>query len=1341
MHLMMCLTGDDKHVLCVFDSRNSVFIYSSFLKDFEPAFLKVDREDRVHLAGPGQLNQLVNPIATNGDQFMAVMSPLTNEVHFSSYIPCDDCVIEDVFVAANNHLFFAAYDRGKPVLITDSLPEYNPIERSAYVGEVDVDLSELIFGMLIGGASNDNPEGLVVSEDLTKLYLASVTRSANLSTSSDAVTSAYQGNGDVYLAILELGPDKAEVFTLDANPDFIRTGFLGSGTVENIKEITDVTELLNAVSVGRDAVATDGISEILLKFPFAEEVKTANWDIDKKFGSIEVPWSSGTHEIDGKHYFFALYRPPDVFPEDEEKIRTEGIESVKANFSLDATTSDGDQEFEFQITLIRPPVVLVHGTFDNPENCWKTSIAPAANTMVQALELSGFKVFTVNYVTSNGKLDDLFFSQESVDASRFKSNKRVVYENDGGIEDAVNYFRDELNAAATQADVIGHSMGGVLPRVYAAHESYQTEYKRNNNFNEGDINRMISIASTHSGSELSDFLGFIEKDDLLSDIPFVEKFINEAVVFSTYLFGGIGDTGAVQDQRPMSPALKKIGKTEVPSHAIVCTVEDIKNLQSNAGEPAFFATYFNFLRALTLIFYFNNSTLSDFITNLAERHHLLPSELKNANERSSIFKALPSSEVSELRKPSKREEFVDMFNFPLNRFWFVWHLFMEEVIDDWFVTEEGVFVTQYETTEINYGDFDDNLQIAIQNENWALIEGERIEPFPEETNQADQVVDFFRYLIFKNAANDCVVRYESQTGGLEDPFITEFDNHIHSYAPRYPEIINRCVILLKSGNEFFSEDGFPEAGRDMPIEIPNPDDIDMESMIDEETYTGCAAACWSGMVPSHAFVFAEVADILNMVILGRPINPDATAVIQANNATKPMKLKGKSSNWGPQRAFIAQDQRFSKLWFQYQADKKDERDSEIIKYNGEVVASITDPDKFAILRHLEKTYTCDGNPEEYSVFFDSTAMDPVQSIYMRASNGELFQWLKSKDDLCDDKINCCPLSENAVFPGNLKAMNVLANPNLRDEENKARFYTADYDLLAMAQYAYSLDGLEDDPYTDAPPSDEKYIPRFTAAQFDPEKGYITPEQNTIVDFINREVRFEAEYEGGNVTHHGPENQYYIVDKPKKGSPYVDYPITAFEPDFSRFSNKGVIRSIPKGPPGFRDRYLKRYMAKMRRKGYNLYPNLVANGWQWDHHKSYSYDKGWDDRDAPGLDSGPEEIPFPGLCDCSDDGMDFIQEPIESKRTRNDLTDIQGLYPNPALSILKVSLINPKEQNISYSIFSTTGILTKSASLKMQRGLETLNVNISDLSPGLYIFQIKDESGKSSALKFIKQTSN
>ena len=1139
-----------------------------------------------------------------------------------------------------------------------------------------------------------------------------------------------------------LRPPSMAVF--DANPEFIETG-LFSGDVTNVLAIGDVTKLFDAVKKPRSAVCADGVTEILLRFRF-NEIVNARLDLPSEFGSVEYPWASQSHEIDGSHYVFALYRPPIQLPQQGENIQLGNVAGKKISFTLRATSDEGSKEFEFDLNLIRPPVVLVHGTFDDPDNCWRTPIPkPGFKSMVQRLEDEGFKVFTVDYRNTNGRYEfdrgPGFLTDDF--RSGFEKNKRVVFENPGGIGDALDYYRGPLNSAVTQVDAIGHSLGGVLIRVYASDQdngtSYDTDYFRDDNFQEGDINRIITLSSTHHGSDMSSFHDFLERNQTNTSTPFLEQFFNTATTLLTY-FAGIGTAQIVADQRPASSALKRIGPTPIPAHSIVCTVRDMKNITENIAEENSAQGYNLFWKFLTTMLYFNPNTMEHYVLNLMEAHHRQPSDLVNT-KKDPKFNSVHSSIMREARKPSMRQDFLDKFSFNLSRLWFIWHLFNEEVDDTWIETNT-VYVTQYETTEINYGDFNDNLQVEIQEEQWDLIRDEMLETFEVEHDESftNEVIDFFRYLIFKNADNDCTVRYESQTGSLKEPYISDaFDKHLHSFVPRYTDVQDRVIELLKSGIQFFDPEGYPEAGRLMPVELPDPEELNQRTSFmftDNPEKTGCEAICWSGYVPSHARAYAQVADEQDLVILARPVNPDATAVIAADNATKPMNLKGKSSNWGPMRALIAEDQRFSKLWFQYEVTKKEKRDSEIKKYNGEVVKSLNDPADIAVLRHLEKKYVCNGVEQNYAVYFDTTMEDAVKSIVLTADNKTFYRWVKELDDPCDDKDQCCPLELTSPVPNvHLKALNVLANPQ-EVINSQPLFYTADYDLLAIGFHEKRLDGNENDPYN----QDKELIPDFTPEDFDSERGFITERQKDLVADLNEAVKTIGNYKGGNVTHHGPENQYYIAGNPNKGSPYVDYPIIAFEPDDSRSSKKGRIRAIPKGKPGFRDIYLKQYMARMRRKGYNLYPNQVAVGWKWDHYHTYSFHKPWDDRDAPKLDAGPEEIPFPKNCTC-DNTVVQLANTEDPRQNLSNPEISEKVFPNPALSILNVEFYNPTNQDLNIIISDVTGTTMRIEHFNLPKGILRKTINLSDLPAGFYVLTMHFGNGQTITKKFIKAKSN
>ncbi|MDX1666198.1 MAG: anthrax toxin-like adenylyl cyclase domain-containing protein, partial [Saprospiraceae bacterium] len=787
----------------------------------------------------------------------------------------------------------------------------------------------------------------------------------------------------------------------DVNPLLLEAEFFGEDQT-HISELSDLSNVLNSVSVKREAVSADSVSELLLVVPYSEEVSTSEWIVEEEHGGIETPWGSGTINVNDQNYFLALYRAPPDLPPGQEVYLKEGIEASTVELRLEFTGEGGEESYDFSLEVVRPPVVLVHGTFDNPENCWRTPI-PGFSSMVDTLESEGFKVFSCDYELTNGKGKYPWpvWWYTGGGPSSFEDNKKVVYKNPGGIKEAIDYYREELDIATARADVIGHSMGGVLARVYASDRgpniiSYETDYFRRDNFFKGDIHRLITISSTHHGSDLSELLHFVDREAGVFEVPFVERMVNIQAVNAAWL-AGVGNFGAVKDQIPQSLALQKIGPTPIPSHAITCAIGDMDDISGNYGETEVFATFGNFLRALTMALYFNNATLKEYINNLVSKYGRLSTELQNGNTKpASSFPSLDIATVIEGSRPSGREEFLESFNLELDRLWFVWHLLNDQQDEDW-ITVEDAFVTQYETTEINYGDFDDRLQTIIREERWDLIEGEYEVMLDMSQQSADKIVNFFRQLIFKNDLNDCVVRYESQTGGLEAPFVTEFNDHVHSFAPRYPDIQAHIIEALKSGYTFFDENGFPHSGRKMPIAFPDPAQVKSERSPPPQPVTGCEAICWSGMVPSHARAFAQVAEENNTVILARPVNPDATPLIQMDNATKPMSLKGKSSNWGPQRGFIPAEQTFSKIWFLYEADDIALRDADIVKYNEEVVKTLDDP-QLAVEGHLEKPYTCDGELITYQVYFDSTEQDATRAIALSPDEGSTyFRWEKEID--------------------------------------------------------------------------------------------------------------------------------------------------------------------------------------------------------------------------------------------------------------------------------------------------------------------------------------------------------
>jgi hypothetical protein len=146
------------------------------------------------------------------------------------------------------------------------------------------------------------------------------------------------------------------------------------------------------------------------------------------------------------HYAFALYRPPSL---------SWGGGAGNRQVSLNAVfkpQSGPEQRAQRALALVRPPVVLVHGTYDDPDNCWsapfKTTAGGRMPTMTERLAQEGLVITRLDWKATNG----------SANPSDFVTNEMTVFHNKNGIRDALTLLRN-AGYAATQADLVCTARG------------------------------------------------------------------------------------------------------------------------------------------------------------------------------------------------------------------------------------------------------------------------------------------------------------------------------------------------------------------------------------------------------------------------------------------------------------------------------------------------------------------------------------------------------------------------------------------------------------------------------------------------------------------------------------------------------------------------------------------------------------------------------------------------------------------------------------------------------------------------------------------------------------------
>ena len=198
------------------------------------------------------------------------------------------------------------------------------------------------------------------------------------------------------------------------------------------------------------------------------------------FGQTPVPLG------DGRYVAFAVLRAPDDFVRQGSTPNCQSSLDQAApvrHFLLDAhtTLANGTQLYAVQsVELKRPPLVLVHGIWAKPST-WSWPLPETLYTITKT-----------DYSDTWG--------------ASFETNTRVVA---SSIQQAVARFNDDRIQTA-RADVIAHSMGAVLTRHYATGTFYPSSvlqpYARPDNFDQGDVHKLILVNSPQFGSELANLL-------------------------------------------------------------------------------------------------------------------------------------------------------------------------------------------------------------------------------------------------------------------------------------------------------------------------------------------------------------------------------------------------------------------------------------------------------------------------------------------------------------------------------------------------------------------------------------------------------------------------------------------------------------------------------------------------------------------------------------------------------------------------------------------------------------------------------------------------------------------
>ena len=309
---------------------------------------------------------------------------------------------------------------------------------------------------------------------------------------------------------------------------------------------------------------------------------------------------------DGEGYAFAVYRAPLDFARplgsgfksgscNSASNSDDQLACRSVSLQVQDITLSGSTPITVPVTITRPPVFLIHGLWGDYSQAWKnfSPLVSGKNSVDHR-----FYVGRVNY---NNPIKPPLTTSDPVYT---KVNLHTAAENSLGIQyntsrvmrqinNSMSDFKNGKNSAgvgvaAVQADIVAHSMGGILARSMPILPLYLSD----SNFNQGLIHKLITIDTPHLGSPLAPLLLDSTADCSRETLAGSGDFSFTSVTQQ----GTNPVSGAVADLKPNSPplgAIAKAGPHPLPTAFIVgvytnfasldCTLCAARYLQSKCG--------------------------------------------------------------------------------------------------------------------------------------------------------------------------------------------------------------------------------------------------------------------------------------------------------------------------------------------------------------------------------------------------------------------------------------------------------------------------------------------------------------------------------------------------------------------------------------------------------------------------------------------------------------------------------------------------------------------------------------------------------------------------------------
>lgn len=279
--------------------------------------------------------------------------------------------------------------------------------------------------------------------------------------SGNVIVNSNAGSGTNSLPISGTGtPSPYSLLTIStyiSNPCFPGAKTLWDGNTtqspSTIKICADASDATQIKFVNNTGIASDKIRFWIESDPYGNDSDLTGYFIN--------------YEING-NIITAMFAHPKYLPADNGLYRTDNIRIVDY-------TNPSATIFTVPIRIYRAPVLFVHGLYGD-----------AGTFLPMASELKNLGYYPA------ALLNVIDYHNTSLEA--FASN---VDEIPDGIDDLIYQSRNN-NFSMGKVDIIAHSMGGIISRLYL-----QSDYGY---YYRGDINKLITLNTPHSGSQLADWI-------------------------------------------------------------------------------------------------------------------------------------------------------------------------------------------------------------------------------------------------------------------------------------------------------------------------------------------------------------------------------------------------------------------------------------------------------------------------------------------------------------------------------------------------------------------------------------------------------------------------------------------------------------------------------------------------------------------------------------------------------------------------------------------------------------------------------------------------------------------